>query len=113
MKRILICLILSLTFIFSGCGVKVYNPSNEDGKSSKVPTTLVNTSNEGEIETDLTKLYDSCVKSVVTVLNYASYYDRGQTVTGLYGSGSGFIYASDDTYLYLSRIGSSACSSGS
>lgn len=103
MKKILYLFSLSFVILCGGCRLRVKNIVNNSDEINKneVPTTLINKINEGQIETDLTKLYNSSVKSVVTVLNYASYYDRGKTVTTLYGSGSGFVYASDDDYIYL------------
>ena len=99
MKKILVVFSLCFAILCSGCKVNVYDYDKND--NSDVPTTLINTTGSQTIETDLTKLYNNTVKSVVTVLNYASYYDRGQIVTSLYGSGSGFIYAYDDNYIYL------------
>lgn len=93
MKKIL-CLILIL--LCSGCSL---SESSKGGTNVFVPTTSVG--NTTLNETDLTTLYDNCKKSVVTVLNYASYYDRGKVVTSLYGSGTAFVYSYDDDYIYL------------
>ena len=98
MKKLFYICCLSILFC-SGCKFKINNLVNKE--DNKAPTTLVNTSNVSGVETDLVKLYNDSVKSVVTVLNYASYYDRGKVVTNLYSSGSGFIYACDDDYIYL------------
>lgn len=98
MKKVFSLISLSFFMLFSGCKVGVYNSGGKP--KSEVPTTLVNnTLNHSEDR--LVTLYNNCKKAVVTVLNYASYYDRGQVVTSLYGSGSGFIYSYDDNYIYL------------
>lgn len=98
MKKILILLNLCLIMFCSACKLDVYDYDSND---EKVPLSNINVTGTTKIETDLTKLYSNTIKSVVTVLNYASYYDRGSVVTSLYGSGSGFIYAADDSYIYL------------
>lgn len=99
MKKLFYFISLSFMLICSGCKFSVYN-SGKDNKND-VPITLVNTTSSEKYDSDLTMLYANTVKSVVTVLNYASYYDRGQIVTSLYGSGSGFVYSYDEDYIYL------------
>lgn len=101
MKKTIMILALVLTFWCSSCKYNVYNYNKEEKGSNGVPKPIVNVTGSSFIENDLTKLYENTVKSVVTVLNYASYYDRGQVVTSLYGSGSGFVYSSNDDYIYL------------
>jgi len=95
MKKIFSFISLIFAFLFSGCKLSVYNSNKNNA-----PTTLINNTSSDK-DSDLESLYKNCVKSVVTILNYASYYDRGQIVTSLYGSGSGFIYSYDDNYIYL------------
>ena len=99
MKKKLCLICFSLIILCSGCKLNLNSNSNQN--KSEVPTTLINSTSSPNIETDLTKLYSNCKKAVVTILNYASYYDRGLVKTALYGSGSGFIYAADDNYIYL------------
>lgn len=101
MKKFISILSLSFVFLCGGCSIGNFTNDNNSSKGS-VPTTItssLNTNNENE--ESLVTAYENCKKSVVTILNYASYYDRGQTVTSLYGSGSGFIYDYDDDYIYL------------
>ena len=99
MKKIFIVLHILCVFLCSGCKLSVYNDEKNSNKIN-VPTTLINTSISSD-EVRLTTLYNNCKRAVVTILNYASYYDRGEVVTTLYGSGSGFIYSYDDNYIYL------------
>jgi len=101
MKKFFFILNLSMVLLCYGCRFNVTNYNDNNFIKDDVPTTVINNTNTNNIESDLTKLYSNTVKSVVTVLNYASYYDRGGTVTSLYGSGSGFVYAYDEDYIYL------------
>lgn len=92
---------LAFIVFIGGCfNFNKYIDTNENG-NNKVPTTIVNTTSSGASDSELSELYSNTKKAVVTVLNYASYYDRGKVTTSLYGSGSGFIYAYDNDYIYL------------
>ena len=73
MKKFFSCVMLVLVAFCSSCSVSVWNGTDGD---KNVPTTIVNTTLSTSDE-DLVTLYKNCVKSVVTVLNYASYYDKG------------------------------------
>ncbi len=99
MKKFIVFLSLCTVFLCSGC--KCDFTDSNDGMKNSVPTTVINTTYSSDDESELVTLYSNCKKSVVTILNYASYYDRGQVVTSLYSSGSGFVYAYDDNYIYL------------
>lgn len=100
MKKIISVLSLGFVIFCGGCNISTF--SNTNSSKGSVPTTTISSlSDPSTSSSDLELAYENCKKSVVTILNYASYYDRGQTVTSLYGSGSGFIYDYDDSYIYL------------
>ena len=97
MKKIFSLISMFFILLIGGCK---FNLKSYGSHSNNVPSTLINTSVSDDVE-DLSDLYNNCKKAVVTILNYASYYDRGQIVTSLYGTGSGFVYSYDDSYIYL------------
>lgn len=97
MKKIFSILILFFVIICGGCNISIWDNNLIDKSVPKgeVSTTLTSST------ADLSVLYNNCVKSVVTVLNYAKYYEKGETVTVMYGSGSGFVYEYDNDYIYV------------
>ena len=101
MKKFISILSLCLVLVCGGCSLSNFNSGSNFSKGS-VPTTITSKlDTTSENDESLVTTYENCKKSVVTILNYASYYDRGKTVTSLYGSGSGFVYDYDDNYIYL------------
>lgn len=98
MKKVYSIIVFIFIVLCGGCSKFSFN-DNRNIKDNNVPTTLINTTIS--VDDDLSVLYNNCKKAVVTVLNYASYYDRGKVVTSLYGSGSGFVYSYDKDYIYL------------
>lgn len=99
MKKFISILSLSLILVCGGCSLSNFNSNSNKGSVPTTITSSLNTSSEND--ESLVTTYENCKKAVVTILNYASYYDRGKTVTSLYGSGSGFVYDYDDNYIYL------------
>lgn len=100
MKKILFVVLFMFSAFVGGC-FNLDKYSDLKNGSGGVPTSIVNTTGNGTSDNNLSLLYNNAKKAVVTVLNYASYYDRGKVTTSLYGSGSGFIYSCDDDYIFL------------
>ena len=109
MKKKSLLLVPMCLALLSGCSnisIRYYDSVNNETTEQNTLETFfdnsITTYTDNQTTKTLETLYETCKKSVVTIQTYVTYTSRwGQVTSGLYSSGSGFIIAETENYLYI------------